>query len=129
MTEVKAQLKSYRQSPRKVRLVADLVRGKKVNDALALLSFTTKRASNPFGKLISSAIANAKGLSILPENLIVKKISVDAGATLYRRRPRSRGMANTIRKRTSHISVTLIDNSQLTKNKKNSLSIENSKLL
>ena len=107
MTEVKAQLKSYRQSPRKVRLVADLVRGKKVNDALALLSFTTKRASNPFGKLISSAIASAKGLSIPPENLIVKEISVDAGATLYRRRPRSRGMANPIRKRTSHISVIL----------------------
>jgi len=134
MPEIKAELNSYRQSPRKVRLVADLVRGKKVNDALALLSFTTKRASNPVGKLIGSAVANARGLSIPPENLIVKEISVGAGATLYRRRPRSRGMANTIRKRTSHISVTLIDNSQLTKNKKqktrskkNSLSIENSK--
>ena len=60
MQEAKAQLNNYRQSPRKVRLVADLVRGKKAKDALALLSFTTKRSANPVGKLIESAIANAE---------------------------------------------------------------------
>ncbi len=114
MTEAKAQLKSYRQSPRKVRIVADLVRGKSVSQALDLLAFVPKRAGLPLQKLIASAYAN----SGKAENLFVKEIKVDAGATLYRRRPRSRGMANPIRKRTSHISVTLTDNPQLTTNKK-----------
>ena len=107
MTQAKAQLKTYRQSPRKVRLIADLVRGKKVEQALTLLSFTPKRSALPFQKLISSAVANAKDLSIPVENLIIKEIQVDAGKILYRRRPRSRGMSNPIRKRTSHVSVTL----------------------
>ncbi|MEX0932392.1 MAG: 50S ribosomal protein L22 [Parcubacteria group bacterium] len=107
MAESKAQLNSYRQSPRKVRLVVDLVRGKRVDEALTLLSFTTKRAAAPVHKLISSALANAKSQSIPTENLIVGEISVDEGKTLYRRQPRSRGMANPIRKRSSHVSVTL----------------------
>lgn len=104
MKEAKAQLNTYRQSPRKVRVVADLVRGKSVDDALALLTFTAKRASDPIKKLISSAAANAKNLS-MGEDLVVKEIRVDGGRTLYRRRPRSRGMANPIRKRTSHVTV------------------------
>jgi large subunit ribosomal protein L22 len=107
MTDTKAQLKLHRQSPRKVRLVADLVRGKKVSDALTLLSFTNKRSALPVKKLISSAIANAKDRSIPTESLIVRKITVDGGPILYRRRPRSRGMTNPIRKRTSHVSLVL----------------------
>lgn len=109
MAEAKAQLKNYRQSPRKVRVVADLIRGKRVNDALTTLEYTTKRATNPLAKLLSSAIANAKNLSIPVENLVVKEVSVDGGAILYRRRPRSRGMANAIRKRTSHVNIVLME--------------------
>jgi len=107
MQEAKAQLNNYRQSPRKVRLVADTVRGKKVEEAVTLLSFVPKRSALPIQRLLESALANAKNLSLSSENLIIKEIRVDAGSTLHRSRPRSRGMANPIRKRTSHISVTL----------------------
>ncbi len=109
MAQVRAQLSNYRQSPRKVRVVADLLRGKKVEDALITLTFTTKRAAKPLEKLLSSAIANAKNLSIPTDNLIVKEISVDGGKILYRRRPRSHGMANPIRKRTSHVNIVLTE--------------------
>ena len=100
---MKAELKNYRQSPRKVRLVADSVRGKKVDEALILLDFIPKRAGLPLKKLIASAYAN----SGKDEKLFIKKITVDAGPTLSRRRPRSRGMVNPIRKRTSRIRVVL----------------------
>ena len=109
MNEIKAKLSDYRQSPRKVRLVADTVRGKSVDQAIVALSFIPKRSALPLKKLLNSAIANAKNLSMPTENLVVKEIRVDAGPTLYRRRPRSRGMANPIRKRTSHVSVILIE--------------------
>jgi large subunit ribosomal protein L22 len=107
--EVKAELNNYRQSPRKVRLVAGTVRGKSVEQALTILSFVPKRAALPLQKLLASAVANAKNLSVPTENLIVKSLTVDKGATLYRRLPRSRGMANPIRKRTSHVSVILAE--------------------
>lgn len=107
MIEAKAKLSNYRQSPRKVRLVARTVRGKSVEDAIITLSFIPKRSALPLQKLLASALANAKNLSMPTENLIVKEIRVDAGATLYRRRPRSKGMANPIRKRTTQVSVTL----------------------
>lgn len=110
MAEAKAQLKSYRQSPRKVRLVTDSIRGKSVEDAITTLSFVPKRAALPIQKMVASALANFinnnPGSS---DNIIIKEIKVDAGATLYRRRPRSRGMANPIRKRTSHVSITLAE--------------------
>jgi len=109
MTEVKAELKNYRQSPRKVRVVAQTVRGKKVEEAITILSFVPKRAALPLQKLVSSALANAKNLSIPTENLIVKEMRVDAGPTLYRRQPRSHGMANPLRKRTSRVSVVLAE--------------------
>ncbi|MEX0919474.1 MAG: 50S ribosomal protein L22 [Parcubacteria group bacterium] len=112
MKEAKAHLKSYRQSPRKVRVVADAVRGKSVEEAITVLSFMPKRASLPLQKLLASALANAKNLSLTSDNLVVKEIMVDAGTTLYRRRPRSRGMANPIRKRTSHVSVTLAESTK-----------------
>lgn len=104
---MKAVLKNYRQSPRKVRLIADVVRGKRVDAALKALTFVNKRASEPFAKVIRSAAANAKSLGIDPETLIVKKVSVDAGTVLKRIMPRARGSAAQILKRNSHISVEL----------------------
>jgi large subunit ribosomal protein L22 len=109
MQKVTAELKTYRQSPRKVRLVADTVRGKRVEEALTILSFMPKRAALPLQKLVASAMANAKNLSVATENLVVKEMMVDAGPILYRRQPRSRGMANPIRKRTSHVRVVLVE--------------------
>ncbi|MDO8569871.1 MAG: 50S ribosomal protein L22 [bacterium] len=118
MPEAKATLSNYRQSPRKVRLVADTVRGKSVGEALITLSFIPKRSALPLQKLLASALANAKDLSMPTESLVVKEIRVDEGATLYRRRPRSKGMANPIRKRTSHISVLLASANKFNKSKK-----------
>jgi len=109
MTEIKAELKSYRQSPRKVRLVANTVKGKKVEEALTLLSFVPKAAALPLKKLLASAVANAKNLSIPVEKLVIKEMRVDNGGILYRRQPRSRGMANPIRKRVSRVKVVLGD--------------------
>ncbi len=109
MAEAKATLSNYRQSPRKVRVVANLIRGKRAEDAVITLSFVPKRASGPIQKLLSSAIANAKNLSIPLENLVVKEISVDGGKILYRRLPMSRGRAFTLRKRTSHVTLTLAE--------------------
>jgi large subunit ribosomal protein L22 len=107
MSKVTAQLNDYRQSPRKVRLVANSLRGKKVNDVLDTLPFLAKRSADPLAKLIRSAVANAKNLSIETDSLIIKEIRVDGGKILYRRQPASRGRAHPIRKRTSHISVVL----------------------
>jgi len=107
MSTSSAQLSDYRQSPRKVRVVANLVRGKRVEDALVSLSFLGKRAGEPLKKLIESALANAKDKKIETENLIVKEIRVDSGKILYRRGTASRGRAPILRKRTSHVSVVL----------------------
>ncbi|MEK7157565.1 MAG: 50S ribosomal protein L22 [Patescibacteria group bacterium] len=105
---ITAKLNNYRQSPRKVRLIANLVKGKKVEDALDILNFAGKRASLPLKTLIESAIANAKNnFNLEKENLFVKEFRVDGGAILYRRMPRARGTAYPIRKRTSHVCVEL----------------------
>lgn len=105
MTTGIAELNNYRQSPRKVRLVANAVRGKKVAEALTILDFMAKRSALPLKKLIASAYANAgKG-----ENLVVKSLTVDQGPTLKRRQPRSRGMANPIKKRTSRVKVVIAE--------------------
>lgn len=104
---MKAILKNYRQSPRKVRLVADVVRGKKVTEAIATLKFVDKRASGPFSKLIESALANAVQAGKDPARLIIKKVSVDKGVTIKRFMPRARGSASRINKRNSNISVEL----------------------
>ncbi len=104
---MKAILKNYRQSPRKVRLVADVIRGKKVGEALNMLKFVDKRASQPFAKVVASAVANAVQAGKDPARLIVKKVSVDKGTVLKRFMPRARGSASRINKRNSHISVEL----------------------
>ena len=106
---MKAVLKNYRQSPRKVRLIADLVRGKKVNDALTTLKFVDKRAAGPFAKVIASAAANAKDKGANPDNLYVKTVAVDKGVVYKRFMPRARGSASRINKRNSHISVELAE--------------------
>lgn len=108
MLEAKAKLNNYRQAPRKVRLVADTLRGKSVQEAITTLSFIPKRSALPLQKLLASALANAKDLSMPTEDLVVKEIRVDAGSTLYRSQSRSyRGGDSTTRKRTSHISLVL----------------------
>lgn len=104
---MKAKLSNYRQSPRKVRLVTDLVKGKKVSDALTQLGFVPKRASLPVEKLLRSAVANAVVQGKKEENLSIFTIEVNEGATLKRMMPRARGSASRINKRTSHVTVTL----------------------
>ena len=104
---MKAVLKNYRQSPRKVRLVADVVRGKSVPEALNALRFINKRAALPFEKVLRSAVANAKQAGKNPDTLKVTKISVDKGPTFKRFMPRARGSASPINRRNSHITVEL----------------------
>lgn len=105
---ITAELNTYRQSPRKVRLVSDLVKGKSVTDALRVLSVTIKEAAGPLHKLIASAVKNAKNsFDIDEKNLYVKDFRVDAGAVLKRSMPRARGSAFPILKRTSHIKLVL----------------------
>jgi len=105
---MKAYLKNYRQSPRKVRLVGDFAKGKDVARALVELSFLPKRASDAIRKLILSAVANAKNNYNVPsDTLYVKNITVDQGVTLKRFRARARGRASRINKRTSNVSVVL----------------------
>jgi len=105
---MKAFLKNYRQSPRKVRLIADHIRGKKVATATMLLEALPKRAALPVRKLLLSAIANAKNThGISPAGLYVKEIRVDEGPTMKRHMPRAFGRSAPINKRTSHISIVL----------------------
>ncbi len=105
---MKAYLKNYRQSPRKVRLLADMIRGKKVEEALTMLAFTPKRASQAMSKLLKSAIANAKQNDKQDsKELKIMKITVDEGVTLKRSRPVSRGSTHKINKRTSNVAVEL----------------------
>ncbi|MEO8637549.1 MAG: 50S ribosomal protein L22 [Candidatus Taylorbacteria bacterium] len=105
---MKASLNDYRQSPRKVRLVANFVKGKKVSQALSVLNFMTKDAAQPIKKLIDSALANAKNNSdVSSDFLFIKDIQVNPGAVLKRRMPRARGTAFQIKKRTSHITIVL----------------------
>lgn len=106
--EVRAKAKYIHMSPRKVKLVVDLVRGMGVDQALTVLSFSTKAAARPVAKVIQSAVANAEenyGLS--PDELYVAQIYADEGPTLKRGRPGPRGRFKPILKRSSHITVVL----------------------
>jgi large subunit ribosomal protein L22 len=105
---MKASLSNLRISPRKVRLVANLVKGKTVEEALAQLTFLTKRSSNPLSKLIKSAVANATENSKADKTkLFIKDFRVDKGQVLKRSMPRAFGRSAPIYKRNSHIEVTL----------------------
>jgi len=106
--EVIAKLRFLRMGPRKVRLVTDLVKGRKVLRAQDILSLTNKRAARPVLKLLNSAIANGKNnFKIEAEDLRIKNITVDGGPVLKRWMPKAHGRATPIRERTSHIIMTL----------------------
>ncbi len=107
---MKAFLKNYRQSPRKVRTVANLVCGKGVEAAIVQLNFLPNRAGTPIAKLILSAAANAKAnFNIEKENLIIKELRVDKGIVMKRMMPAAMGTGHRINKRTSHITILLAE--------------------
>jgi large subunit ribosomal protein L22 len=111
--EAKARLRNYRVSAQKARLVANEIRGRGVEDALTILDFSSKGFAKPLAKLVRSAVANAEeknnrdhaGIDI--DNLVVKEVSVDQGASMWRIRARAQGRAAWIQRRTSHIQVVL----------------------
>ena len=111
--EVRAKLSNYRVSPQKARLVANEIRGKGVEDALAILDLSSKRFARPLAKLVRSALANAEekntrdkaGIDV--DNLIVGTITVDQGPSMWRIRPRAQGRASWVQKKTSHVNVVL----------------------
>ena len=106
--EAKAILRYARISSRKVKIVADLIRGKKVDEALAIVKFTPKASSEILEKLLKSAIANAENNhGMKSNNLYVSEIFANQGPTLKRIRPAAKGSAVRIRKRTSHITIVL----------------------
>jgi large subunit ribosomal protein L22 len=105
---ITASLKNYRISPRKVRVVADMIRGKGVAQAAIILLNATKQAKHPLNDLLASAVANAShNHKIEAESLFVKEIRVDQGYVLKRSMPMSRGTAFPLKKRTSHVSIML----------------------
>ena len=106
--EARATLNFARISPRKVKIVADLVKGKDVNEALAIVKFTPKASSEIIEKLLKSAIANAENNhNMNSQNLYIAEIYANQGPTLKRIRPAAKGSAVRIRKRTSHITIVL----------------------
>jgi large subunit ribosomal protein L22 len=103
-----ATARYVRISSRKVKIVIDMIRGKKVDEALNILEFTPKAAALPVKKLLQSAIANAENnLDLDPSNLYVAEVYANQGPTLKRYRPRAHGRATPIMKRTSHIGIVL----------------------
>jgi large subunit ribosomal protein L22 len=109
---MRAELTSHNQPPRKVRLVTELVKGKKVSEALAILSFLPKRASQPIAKLVQSAAANAVVKGENMDTLRIKNITVDSAGMLVRMMPRAMGRGAPIRRRKSSIIVTLDTNAK-----------------
>ena len=107
-----ARLRYLRIAPRKIRLVADLVRGKPVGQALAILKYIPKAASKPMQKLLQSAIANAEDVSkgqVDVDKLFVHTLFVDQGPTLRRFMSRAQGRATRVNKKTSHVTLVLAD--------------------
>jgi len=106
---MRAFLKNYRQSPRKVRLVANLVTGRSVPQAITELDFLAKRAGLPLKKLLLSAVANAKQAGVDKENLMIKELLVNQGVTMKRMMPAAMGSGHRINKRTSNITLILAE--------------------
>lgn len=105
-----ATLRHLRVSPRKVRLIVDLIRGRSIEEALNVLTFSEKAASEPVGKLLRSAVANADNRGDYDlDRLFVKTAFVDEGLTWKRWLPRAQGRATRIRKRTSHVTIELAE--------------------
>ncbi|HCG4536072.1 50S ribosomal protein L22 [Ureibacillus chungkukjangi] len=106
MTQAKAIARTVRIAPRKVRLVVDLIRGKQIGEAVAILRHTPKAASPVVEKVLKSAVANAEhNYDLDINNLVISEVFVDEGPTLKRFRPRAQGRASAINKRTSHITL------------------------
>lgn len=106
ITSAKAIAKTVRIAPRKVRLVVDLIRGKKIGEAISILKFTQRSASPVVEKVLMSAVANAEhNFDLDIENLVVSQAFVNEGPTMKRFRPRAKGSASPINKRTSHITI------------------------
>jgi large subunit ribosomal protein L22 len=104
----RAFLKSFRESPRRVRMVAAMIRGKKAEDALAILRFQQRKAARMLTKVLNSAIANAsENEQADADKLIVTKVEIDGGPVQKRWLPRSMGRANRLNRRTSHVTVTV----------------------
>lgn len=107
--EAKAVARYIRMSPRKVRMVVDMIRGKSVEEALNQLHFVPKHGAEPVAKLVRSAVANAMnteaGSKLNPEDLVVKEIQVGGGPTMRRYNPGPQGRATLIRKRSCHVSI------------------------
>ncbi len=117
---VTAKLSYLRMGPRKVRLVADMIRGRKISKALEILVLSKKAAARPILKLLNSAVANAKhNNNLMAADLCVKTIMVDGGPMLKRWMPKAHGRATPVRERTSHITLGL---SELTVKPKKKLS-------
>lgn len=111
----RAQAKHVRQSPYKVRRVLDLVRGLPVDEALVILEYTNRKAALTIRKVLVSAIANAEhNFALDAEELYIHEAYADEGPTLKRWRPRARGSASKIRKRTSHITIVVADQEEVT---------------
>lgn len=116
---MKAYLKNYRQSPRKVRLVVDLIKGKPVDRALLILDTTPKRATLQLSKLVRSAISNAKGQGMDAKDLFIKEIRVDKGLTMHRFMPKAHGRASRFDKHSSNIILVLGQKSEMGAKSKN----------
>ena len=104
---MKATLRYLHSAPRKVRRVADLIRNKSVRQAMALLQFSKEKPAGDLEKLLKSAVANARADSGNEAALYISKITVDQGPVFKRFRPKWRGMAAPIRKKTSHVTIAL----------------------
>lgn len=109
---MKASLTNFKQSPRKVRLVVDLIRGKKVAVARDSLVFLEKKSAPEITRLLDSAIANARMQGMNPDDLIVSKISVDKAQVIRRFKPMARGRAAGIRRTMSHVTIVLGEQSK-----------------
>jgi len=108
--EVRAVEKYIRISPKKARLVADVIRGEKAVKAQVMLKFIPKKAAQIIYKALTSAVANAENnFNLKKEDLVIAKITIDKGPSLKRFRPRSKGMASALLKRTSHVTVVVSD--------------------
>ena len=103
--EARAIWRRARMSASKVRLVVDLIRGKQVDQALAILANSPKKAARMIEKVLRSAVANAEQKGLDPDELVIKRAYVDEGPTFKRVRPRAMGRANIIRRRTCHITI------------------------
>src|SRR3990167_7222351 len=113
-----ASIKNYRQSPRKVRLVAGLIRRKNIAEALAQLDFLAKRAGGPIRKLLMSAVSNAKNQGKEMNDLFIQELRVDKGVTLKRMMPAAMGSGHRINKRTSNLHLVLAEKATPIKMKK-----------